>query len=790
MLSMNLPDQAPWIWLAIAFAVLVPLAWLAWKHKIDSSNRFRTAGTICRVLGIAFIIFALTNPQRIRERPASGENVVAILADNSLGMRTKDPDSSLNRGERLKETLIGEESQWLSNLEELYQIRNYRFGSSLQRVANFGALDFTDEASSINSAIQETQQRLASAPLAAILVFSDGIATDPTLTESILENVPPIFPIISGSESQVPDLSIQTLEVQQSAFGDSKVQLHSRLRKTRLDDTEINARVERLTVGAQRVSDLNSSLVEQQNMSLEKEAQVTFEWVPQDGGIQFYKLSVSRNKTSDTDTIEETVLENNERIFVVDRGKESYRVLYITGRPNWEYKFLNRALMVDPQVSMVGLIRVAKREPNFEFKGRAGENSNSLYRGFGREDETERYDEAVLIRMNTKDELELRTGFPDTPETLFTYDAIIIDDLESDFFSFNQQTLIRDFVKQRGGGLLVLGGVNSLDDGGYRTSPIAEALPVYIDGRSHPTSPEPAAQWGLTREGWVEPWSRIRELESDEKIRLQNMPLLKVYNTLERIKPGASTLATLTDATTRSYPALVTRNFGSGRVATLAVGDLWRWGMQDAGSQEDLAQFWRQISRWLVKDNPKQVELNATQNGTSGVTLTAITRDKTFRSLQTGSAKVYIRQLSDGFESLDKSIDLELSMQAVPQKPGQFAIELPINESGAFHAHVEVVDSEGANIGGAETGWVNQPLVSEYASLSPNREYLNSIANATGGRVLDEESLGSIADELKKLPAPRMEVWSEPLWHNNWLFLCGLTCFLIEWLLRRKRGLA
>ena len=39
--------------------------------------------------------------------------------------------------------------------------------------------------------------------------------------------------------------------------------------------------------------------------------------------------------------------------------------------------------MADPQLQMTGLVRVARREPKFDFRGRAGETSNPLFRGFG-----------------------------------------------------------------------------------------------------------------------------------------------------------------------------------------------------------------------------------------------------------------------------------------------------------------------------------------------------------------------------------------------------------------------
>lgn len=110
---------------------------------------------------------------------------------------------------------------------------------------------------------------------------------------------------------------------------------------------------------------------------------------------------------------DEATLANNARVIAVNRGQGPFRILYVSGRPNWEFKFLNRALMSDEQVQLVGLIRVAKREPKFDFRGRAGETSNPLFRGFGNQsaEEVQGYDQPVLVRLNTRDEIELRAGF-------------------------------------------------------------------------------------------------------------------------------------------------------------------------------------------------------------------------------------------------------------------------------------------------------------------------------------------------------------------------------------------
>jgi len=88
-----------------------------------------------------------------------------------------------------------------------------------------------------------------------------------------------------------------------------------------------------------------------------------------------------------------------------------------------------------------------------------------------------------LYRQGVKDASELQDGFPVTREALFAYDALIIGSLEAAYLSPEQQRNIQDFVRVRGGTLLMLAGKNGLADGGWARSPVAQALPAGLDGR-------------------------------------------------------------------------------------------------------------------------------------------------------------------------------------------------------------------------------------------------------------------------------------------------------------------
>ena len=142
-------------------------------------------------------------------------------------------------------------------------------------------------------------------------------------------------------------------------------------------------------------------------------------------------------------------------------------MLYVSGRPNWEFKFLRRSIAEDEQVQLVGLLRIARRQPKFYFRDARTQRNSRLFQGFDHPDPdtAERADQPVLIRLGTLDEVELRDGFPRAADELYRYHAVILDDIEAGFFTQDQLALLRSFVSQRGGGLLMLGGPDSFDDG-------------------------------------------------------------------------------------------------------------------------------------------------------------------------------------------------------------------------------------------------------------------------------------------------------------------------------------
>ncbi|MFN0069224.1 MAG: glutamine amidotransferase [Limisphaerales bacterium] len=772
-----------WLWPAAAL-LAAGLALLVWSYVRGPRGWTRWACARLEFLGLALHAACLVEPQWTGRRARTGANLFAVVADNSGGLGIRDAGETRTRGEQLREQLGGD---WMSRLAEDFDVRRYLFDTRLQGTRDFAELDFAGRATALGSSLRALAERHQGRPLAGVLLFTDGNATDLPAGLPDLAGLPPVFPVVVGRRDAVRDLAVQQVGVTTSAFEDAPVTVQA--------DAAASGFAGQAAV-ARLVDPAGREVARQNFRGADAPVALRFPFKPEEPGLSFYRLEVAAaaeagRPPGDTNSAEAT-LANNARVLAVERGGGPYRVLYVAGRPNWEFKFLNRAVQADPQVQLVALIRVANREPKFEFRGRAGETSNPLFRGFGDQsrEAAERYDQPVLTRLNTRDELELRSGFPGTPEELFAYDAVIVDDLEAAFFTPDQAALLQRFVAHRGGGFLMLGGMESLREGGYHRTPVGDMLPVYLDRAPVANPPEPV-RLELDREGWLEPWARLRDTESAERDRLAAMPAFEVLNRVGGVKPGARVIATVA---TRDgpQPALAVQRFGRGRTGALTIGDVWRWGMQDEAARADMDKAWRQLVRWLVTDVPRRVELTAVPvaaDPNGAVRLQARARDARFEPLDTASVALVVEPVAFAGDAAPATNVITLRAEPSLSEPGLYEAAYVPRLAGGYRATAVVTNTAGLVEGRAEAGWSTDPAAAEFRSLVPNVALLEDLARRTGGEVVAATRLDEFVRGLPTRAAPVTEPWSRPLWHTPWMFGAALGCLLAGWGMRRWKGM-
>ena len=790
--------DSEWIAPAIAVAVAgILLVLLVNRHRLVSTG----LATVLRVTGWLLISACLVNPLWSSARPRQGANVFAVVVDNSRSQnvvvegtttRAESIQGYLEQGERV------EGRGWLQRMEEDFEVRRYTLNDFVQPTPRFVAPEFDGASTRLIDGLQQLVQRYRGQPLAGILLVTDGNATDPASSMDFLQDGPPIYPVIDKSEDVPADLGIQSVRVSQSAFDDAPVSLWIQLAVSGSAGDNIRA----------TVLDAAGTPLESQSKSVGDDSPVRIDIRPEQAGTVFYEVRTEL-RDEDGTAIEEATTVNNSRLVAVDRGSEPRRILYVSGRPNWEFKFLRRAIDTDPQIELVGLIRIARKEAKFEFRAQ-GERANSLFRGFDEAEQevAEDYDEPVLVRLGTKDKDELVSGFPLEAAELFAFDALILDDVESAFFTADQQQLIREFVTKRGGGFLMLGGQESFRRGEYDRTPIGELLP--LDLRREATAVQGPLRLKLTREGWLQPWVRLRTDEESERSRLLDMPTFETLNPAVRVRPGAQVMASVSDEAGQEWPALVVQRFGRGRSAAMCIGDLWRWRMDEgrrtvaaglsSGSGQagepwdrepsedrgDYSRAARQMVRWLVSDVPRRLTVSSTPAPEEGVhtwRVSAAVRDEQFVVREDAQVVVKVTR-PDGttFEQRARPSDDEL---------GRYDTVITAAESGAWICEVTAsLEEDGDEFEEltATHGWASQPDQQEMARAAVNGSLLNSVAENSRGRVIDWGEIDGFVDALSSTEAPVMEVRSWPIWHQWSVFVAALVCFVGDWGIRRRLG--
>jgi uncharacterized membrane protein len=93
------------------------------------------------------------------------------------------------------------------------------------------------------------------------------------------------------------------------------------------------------------------------------------------------------------------------------------------------------------------------------------------------------------------------TGLPTTMDALERYDGVILSNVSSLKMTRQQMTVVRDYVRDQGGGLIMIGGEDSFGLGGFYRTPIEEALPVTMDVKQKVEIPSLAVMLVIDRSG-------------------------------------------------------------------------------------------------------------------------------------------------------------------------------------------------------------------------------------------------------------------------------------------------
>ena len=304
--------------------------------------------------------------------------------------------------------------------------------------------------SDLQAALGALRERYRGQVVAGVVLLSDGGDTSDAGEHAAAEAGVPVFPIGIGARMIAGDREVLSLTAAEAV----------------LDDSRLDLAVSAVTHGA-AAAPIELRLLENgrpiQVARLTQAAPDTpvhhvFHASPPRGAPTVY--------TVDTPLLAgDPVPENNSRGVLVPGPSRPRRILIVEGAPGFEHSFLKRALEADQGLEVDAVVR----------KGKDERGANTFY---------------VQAARSRSD--ALLAGYPQTAETLSTYDAVVLANVEAAMLGSAQLEATRAFVSRRGGGLLVLGSA-SFGRQGLVGTPVEDALPLQLNGREGSALPAAAA---------------------------------------------------------------------------------------------------------------------------------------------------------------------------------------------------------------------------------------------------------------------------------------------------------
>jgi len=722
-----------WVW-----GAAVGVAGLVWAAQLFRGSSVRPGLARASVLWIlqtalaALVLLLLWRPaiQIAASRPQ--QNVVAVVVDTSRSMAQGDPGT----GVRLEAARRALSDSLLPGLQPRFRVRLYGFSDRAAPVEGLDGLGAVGRATRLGDSLASVMRESRVLPLAAVVLLSDGADNSASPPASLVDEITragiPVHTVGVG-RTVLRDLELEEALLPVRAPSGSRLRVQVRVRHHGLEGLRA-----RLSVQQGNTPLASREIV----LARGQERQTEDVFLPTgEAGAKTLVVAV------DPLPGEEVTVNNrlSRPLQVVSRRA---RVLYVEGEPRWEMKFIRRAVVDDPTLELVSLLRTS---------------ANKIY------------------RQGVEDETTLASGFPEAAEELDGYDALIIGSIEATYFTPAQQDLIRDFAGKRGGSLLWLGGRRALGDGGWAATRIAEVLPVQLQART-PSFTRKPVRVELAAGGQDSLLTLLDEDDAKNTAKWAALPELADFQETGEPKPGAAVLLNALTPAARARPLLAVQSYGRGQSVVFATGGSWRWRMRSSHEELTHATFWRQLLRGLVASvaGPLVVSTDrALYADDDQVMVRAEMRTKAYEPV--ADARVWATVAAeDGSRTT-----YELAPSTAQR--GLYEGRVPAPRTGLHR--IEVHGRRGEEDLGRESVVVyREDGIAEGFQPQQNADLLRRIAAASGGRYWTLGETAGLPNEITYSGAGITVRETLDLWDMPAVFLAALFLRAGEWLVRRGGG--
>jgi uncharacterized membrane protein len=731
-----------WLLALGVIAVGGALGVLVWKKRSARMGNVK-AGLVwlLQTALAAVLLFMLWHPALSVATLKPQQNIVAVVVDDSASMAVAD-EGGAPRKDRAAAILNG---GLLRSLQDKFQVRMYKLSDHLERIDKLEQISAQATATHIGDSLKQVVADANSLPIGAVVLLSDGADNSggidlETISEIRRQRIP-VHTVGFGREKMSRDIEITGADIPARTLPDSRLEAVVNFHQQGYPGQKV-----KLTVrdGGKILAGRDVTL---KGDGVQQTESILFNSGP--AGVKTIDVVM------DTQQGEENV-RNNKVTRLVNVDSRKPRILYLEGEPRWEFKFLRRAVEDDRMIDLFTMLRTTQ---------------NKIYR-----------QEQIGSQQGLTNTKELENGYPTKVEEMFGFDALIFGSVDAAYLTPAQQELVKNFVDRRGGGVLFLGGRDSLADGGWVKTSVNEMLPTVLPEKKN-SFVRVGANVEVTAAGRDSLITRLEEDPNQNVERWKKMPYIMNFQDAGQPKPGATVLL---DAVPMSggggkVPLLVTQPYGRGRVAIFATGGSWRWQMLQPVADKTHEMFYTQLLRWLVNDTPRHVAGSTPKSllaDESNVKLRADVRDKNYLPASDATVEAHIEG-----EGLTETV----TMTPEPLEQGVYGAQWTAPKAGSYLVEVSAKRGE-EEIGTDAFTFRREDGVAENFHVEQNRELLQKLSSETGGRYYKPDDANKLGRDINYSEAGITVRETRDLWDMPALFALLILLRSGEWLLRRKWG--
>jgi hypothetical protein len=795
----------PWLAVLLGLGAAVLAYAIYTREGSQTQRRHDAGGRLIRLglrMGLLFLMLAVLLPRdRVWFERQSWPDIV-ILLDDSQSMSTVDQykdtrikqvadrlaqHDGLTDAQRLSlaQALVTRgDSDWLTAMLTHRKVRIHVYhcssrahrlkdvtvlnevGPALEAINNLQA-EPKNDSSQLGMAVRQVLNDFRGSSLAAVVMLTDGVTTEGEDLVKVSKYAQrmgvPLFFVGIGDAQEVQDLYLHNLTAPDSAYVNDR--LIFTVNVTAQGYNQLSVPVTLREKGKDKVLDKKTVQFDGTN----KTVKVILTHQPTDPGETLYVIDVLGQ--------EEVTTENNrlQRAVFVHEARQ-IKVLYVEGYRRWEYHYLKTLL---------------ERESN-RIKGNKSIELKVLL--LESDSDFASQDRSAISEFPTKVELN-------------SFDVVILGDVDPQSKSDPKMTEhlkdLADFVRERGGGLLMIAGERYAPNA-YKDSPLKDVLPIDVATDKAPDDVEIAESYRplLTPMGRTHQIFQFSPGDDRENEAIWNR-LREMYWHADgyQIKRAAEVLAVLPKkggerpraergnerGGANGQPLVVQQFAGAGRSMFLGFCETWRWNYRE--DQAYYNRFWIETVRYLARTRLGRIELRLDRQ----------------TSYKRGEPIKMTVRFPDDAPPPSPDVDVKVTVERRnPAKPGDSevrTVQLPkVEGSRATYETLLTQTPEGEyKIWLASPSATPKPRVEckvvrppgEMERLRMNQADMERAADESHGRFYTIADADRLLDDLPTGTRVTVNAPGPPyvMWNHFALFLLVIMLLTTEWLLRKQKNL-